>query len=110
MRFSRKLLLCTIIVLALALGFSGFYFVNYVFETSIEREIRQAMEESRILRFAFETAALNAPAKYDILADRTVEEIGHSLENGGSGRRLRISDENRRVIYGSSDFQGDGAL
>lgn len=110
MRFSRKLLLCTLIVLALALGFSGFYFVNYVFETSIERETKQAMEESRILRFAFETAALNAPAKYDILADRTVEEIGRSLENGGSGRRLRISDEKRQVIYGSSDFQGDGAL
>ena len=53
MKFSRKLLLCTVIILALALGFSGFYFVNSVFQTSMERETGQAMEESRILRFAF---------------------------------------------------------
>ena len=33
MKFSLKLLLCTMIVMALAFGFSGFYFVNYVFET-----------------------------------------------------------------------------
>lgn len=110
MKFSLKLLLWTIIVLALALGFSGYYFVNYVFETSMERETGQAMEESRILRFAFETAALNAPAKYDILADHTIEEIGRSLEQGGSGRRLRISDEKRQRIYSSSDFAGDEAL
>ena len=41
MKFSLKILLWTIIVMALALGFSGFYFVNYVFETSLEREVGQ---------------------------------------------------------------------
>ena len=109
MKFSFKLLLWTVIVLALALGISGFYVVNYVFETSIGRETGQAMDESRILRFAFETAALNAPARYDVLADRTIEEIGRNLENGGS-RLLRISDEDRQVIYKSSGFEGDDLL
>ena len=109
MRFSLKLLLWTVIVLALALGISGFYFVNYVFETSINRETGQAMEESQILRFAFETAALNVPAKYDVLADHTIEEIGHSLENGGS-RRLRILDEQKQVLYKSTGFEGDDLL
>ena len=109
MKFSFKLLLWTVIVLALALGISGFYFVNYVFETSIGRETGQAMDESRILRFAFETAALNAPARYDVLADRTIEEIGRNMENGGS-RLLRISDEDRQVIYKSSGFEGDDLL
>lgn len=32
MKFSLKLLLWTMIVMAAAFGFSGFYFVNYVFE------------------------------------------------------------------------------
>ena len=32
MKFSLKLLLCTMIVMALAFGFSAIYFVNYVFE------------------------------------------------------------------------------
>ena len=49
MKFSVKLLLCTIVILALALGFSGFYFVNHVFESSLHREVGQAMDESSIL-------------------------------------------------------------
>ena len=73
MKFSLKLLLWTIIVMALALGFSGFYIVNYVFETSLAREVGQALDESSILSFAFQTAALNVPAKYSVLPDNTVE-------------------------------------
>ena len=53
MKFSVKLVLWTMILMAFALGLSGFYFVNYVFETSLEREIGQAHDENSILRFAF---------------------------------------------------------
>ena len=49
MKFSSKLLLCTIIVLALALGFSGCYIVNYVFETSQAREAGQPLDENSII-------------------------------------------------------------
>lgn len=113
MKFSLKLLLCTMIVMALAFGFSGFYFVNYVFETSLDREIKQALDESSILRFAFETAALNVPAKYDVLQDHTVEQIASNLETGGhdTSRMLRVSDEQKNVLYISSGFDaGDGLL
>lgn len=113
MKFSLKLLLCTMIVMALAFGFSGFYFVNYVFETSLDREIKQALDESSILRFAFETAALNVPAKYDVLQDHTVEQIASNLETGGhdTSRMLRVSDEKKNVLYISSGFDdGDGLL
>ena len=74
MKFSYKLLLWTTIIIALTLGFSGFYFVNYVFETSLEREVGQAVDENSILKFAFETAALNVPVKYDLLQDGTIEQ------------------------------------
>ena len=53
MKFSLKLLLCTMIVMALGFGFSGFYFVNYVFETAMDREVGQALDDNSILRFAF---------------------------------------------------------
>lgn len=108
MKFSLKLLFWTVIIMALAFGFSGFYFVNYVFETSIARETRQAMEESRILRFAFETAALSVPVQYDLLPDHTIEQITYNLANGGSSRLLRICDEAGQVIYESDGFWEDG--
>ena len=97
MKFSYKILLWMIVVMALALGFSGYYLVNYVFETSLSREVGQALDESSILGFAFETAALNVPSKYTVLPDSTVEEIASRLETGGQSARrmLRISDEEK---------------
>lgn len=112
MKFSLKLLLWTIIVLAVALGFSGFYFVNFVFETSLNREIQQALDENSILGFAFETAALNVPAKYDVLQDNTIEQIASNLETGGhnSSRLLRLSGEQKNVLYKSDGFEVDNSL
>lgn len=98
--------------MALALGFSGFYFINYVFVTSLEREVGQALDENSILSFAFETAALNVPAKYDVLQDNTVEEIASNLETGGhsTNRLLRISDEGKQALYASDGFEADNGL
>lgn len=112
MKFSLKLLLWTIIIMALSLGFSGFYFVNYVFETSLDREVGQALDENSILSFAFETAALNVPAKYGVLQDTTVEEIASNLETGGhsASRLLRISDEQKNVLYATDGFGADNVL
>lgn len=106
MKFSFKILLSTIIILAAAFGMGGYFFVNYVFDTSMEREVGQAMDESSILQFAFETAALNIPSKYDVLQDTTIEQIGSNLETGGQGtsRLLRISDEEKRTLYASEGF------
>ncbi len=106
MKFSYKILLWTIVIMAAAFGISGYVFVNYVFETSLGREIGQAMDESSILRFAFETAALNIPSKYDVLQDNTIEQIGSNLETGGSGtdRLLRLSDEDKTPLYTSDGF------
>lgn len=112
MKFSLKLLLSTIIVIAIALGFSGFYFVNFVFETALNREIQQALDENSILRFAFETAALNVPAKYDVLQNHTVEQIASSMETGGhnTSRMLRLSDEQKNVLYVSDGFEADESM
>ena len=41
MKFSWKILLCTMLIMAAACGASGYFFVNYVFQTSMERETGQ---------------------------------------------------------------------
>lgn len=112
MKFSLKLLLWTMIVMAFGFGISGFYLVNYVFETAIDRETEQALDENSILRFAFETAALNVPAKYDVLQDTTVSQIAVNLEAGGEDRprMLRLSEPGGGVLYASSGFSADGGL
>jgi len=106
MKFSYKILLWTIIIMAGAFGMSGYFFVDYVFETSMEREINQAMNDTNILQFAFETAALNIPSKYEVLQDRAIEQIGANLDAGNTGatRLIRISDESRTPLYASEGF------
>lgn len=112
MKFSYKILLSCIITMAAALGIGGYFFVNNVFETSMEREMEQAADENNILQFAFETAALNIPAKYDLLQNSAVKEIGANLEKRGqgTGRLLRLSDENREILYASEGFVEDTRL
>lgn len=112
MKFSYKILISTIVIMAAAFGISGYLFINYVFESSLNREVGQAMNESSILRFAFETAALNIPSKYDVLQNGTIEQIGLNLENGGAehNRLLRISDEDRVPLYVSDGFVSEKEL
>ena len=112
MKFVYKILLWTIIIMAMAFGLSGYLFVNSVFQKSLEREVAQALDGSNILRFAFETAALNIPTKYNVLQDIAVEQIGAKLESSGqgTGRHLRLSDEKREVLYRSEGFPEDTSL
>lgn len=112
MKFSYKILLSCIITMAAAMGIGGYFFVNDVFQASMEREIEQAADENSILQFAFETAALNIPAKYDLLQNSAIKEIGANLEKSGqgTGRLLRLSDENREVLYTSEEFVEDREL
>lgn len=112
MKFLYKMMLWTITIMAAALGLSGYLFVNYVFKTSLEREVEQALDGSNILQFAFETAALNMPAKYDVLQDSAVEQVGSRLEGSGQGssRLLRLSSEEKTILFVSEGFVEDTAL
>lgn len=112
MKLLYKILLCTIIIMAVAFGLSGYLFVNFVFETALNREIAQALDDSNILQFAFETAALNVPTQYNVLQDIAVEQIGAKLERSArlSERCLRLSGEERKILYVSDGFPEDTSL
>lgn len=112
MKFLYKILLCTIIIMALSFGISGYFFVNYVFEAALSRQTQQAIDGSNIMQFAFETAALNVPTKYDVLQDAAVLQIGAKLESGGqgTGRLLRLSNEEKKPLYVSEGFLEDNTL
>ena len=110
MKLLYKILLWNIVIVAVCMAIGGYSFVNFVFQTSLEREKEQALDETNIIQFAFETAALNIPSRYDVLQDTTIEEIGYSLERGGQNngsRMLRISDEDKRTLYLGDGFEPD---
>ena len=101
MRFSFKVFFSSIVVIAIAMGFGGFYLIDSVFRSAINREIRQALDENKIVCVTFETIALNIPLKYDSLTDSAVKDIAKTLE---TGRFIQISDENSKVLYSGENF------
>ena len=107
MKFTLKVFFCTITVIAIALGFGGVYLVNSLFGAAIGRETRQALDENNILRFAFETIALNVPLKYERLQDKTIEEIAATIK---TGRYLRISGEDKQTLYSFEGLDIDSEL
>lgn len=112
MKFLYKLLLWNVVIIAVSLSIGGYSFVNFVFKTSMEREVEQSLEENGIIQFAFETAALNIPSRYNVLQDATIQEIGLNLKESGprDGRLLRISDENKQILYASDNFVEERTL
>ena len=101
MKFRAKVFFCTIIVIALAMGLGGYFLIKINFDAAIDREMAQALDESAVICFTFETIALNIPLKYETLQDETIGEIAASLE---TGRFIRISGENGNAPYSSPVF------
>ena len=101
MKLTVKVFCCTIIVLALSMGFGGYFLISSTFNAAIGREVRQALNESGILCFTIETVMLSVPLQTDSLQDETIGEIASTLE---TGRFIRISGEQRQTIYTSPHF------
>lgn len=104
MKFSLKLFLWTISIVAATLAVGGYYIVNSMFQTSLARETKQVMDESGIIRFGFEISALNIPYKYEHLQDQDIARIAQRLDTGGENRYVRICGEDSVPLYASEGF------
>ncbi|MCL1807075.1 MAG: ATP-binding protein [Oscillospiraceae bacterium] len=106
MRFSWKIFLSTLLVVAAGLSASGYILVNSMFSASMRGETARALDENGSLRFAFEMAALNATPRSQPLRNSTVAQIGGTLTN----RLIRISGEEREPLYIGADFKAGADL
>jgi signal transduction histidine kinase len=106
-KFAWKLFLWTIAIVAATLAVGGYYIVNSMFQSSLARETKQALDESGIIRFGFEISALNIPYKYELLHDQDIARIAKTLDTGGENRYLRICSEDNVPLYESEGLPAD---
>lgn len=106
MKFTWKVFIGTITIIAVGLSAGGYYLIYTMFQSALERETLQALDENSLLRFAFETAATNYPAKYERLQDITIQQIGASLETGENQniRFIQIK-EGSQILYQSDGYK-----
>lgn len=103
MKFSLKLFLWTLLIVAITLAFGGYYIINSLFKSSIDREVKQSLDENQMIRFALETAALSIPLKYDYIQDETITQISATLND--QKRVIKVSDENKNMLYETGKFK-----
>ncbi len=93
MRFRWKVLLCNMILVAIAFAVSGYLLLNHSFQLSKKREVSRALEENQLIHAALESEILNMILREEfgdvsyslLLAGRSVSA---SLEGTGTSFTL----------------------
>ena len=89
MKFSTKVFFCTIIVIALAMGFGGYFLIKSNFDAAIEREISLIRADGEEGKYASDGSIV----------------VCKIIRNGQTGRG--ISNE-RRFAYAAFPFKSAG--
>lgn len=113
MKFTWKVFLSAMLVMAVSFSTGGYFMVTSVFQSALEREIASAQEQNHMLRFSFETAAASIYSGTQELDDSTLREIARSIDAGGYARSnlLRISDGTTEgIIYTGNSLPSDLSL
>ena len=71
MKLFSKVFLCTLSILTLTLGVSGYFLISASFNASLTRETDRALEQYQLLKYNLQSAILNA-YRTDSLSDETL--------------------------------------
>ena len=107
MRFTWKLFVTILCIVAISLSASGYYLVEDSFTTTMEREVKRSFEDLIFIRFSYETAAANTPGRE--LSDDKIEGIGSKLKESGLPHSYSfwIRGTNGEVLFQSSSDEQD---
>ena len=94
MKFKWKVFFSTIAVIAIAFAVGGYILVNATFQSSLEREVGQALDENLLIKLAYEAASAN----YTTLTDQSIEDIVSQIEQTGN-RNIYVLDEDQTPLY-----------
>ncbi len=109
MNLSWKIFFSTLIITVLTFSFGGYILISSFFQSALDREIAVALEENKMLRYAFQSAGATVTAA----TSGGIEAIAESIIAYSSGDKLKIRvwDEGNRLLRqsGGVDF-GAGLL
>lgn len=104
MRIAWKIILSTVMIVALALGLGGGFLVSAFFQTQLESEIQTAQQETDLLSLSIRAlAAASLPEYIAADAERALQEVVQREELWGS-YIFRVLDEDG-VFYSNAKTQ-----
>ena len=109
MKFSWKMFVSTLVIMVLTFSIGGYVLISSLFHSALDREINAARDENRMLRFSFETAAATIPGSSTMPAD-AIKNIANSIEDTKGGLAVRVSDRDKKALYGGGPPAADTEL
>ena len=109
MNLSWKIFFSTLVITIVTFSLVGYILISSSFQSALDREIAVALEENKMLRYAFQSAGGTATAA----SPGSLEAIAESIiaYSAGGKLRIRVWDESNRLIRQSGDVQfGAGLL
>ena len=109
MNLSWKIFFSTLIITIFTFSLGGYILISSFFQSALNREIAVALEENKMLRYAFQSAGATASAA----TSGGIEAIAESIiaYSAGDKLKIRIWDEGNRLLRQSGDVNfGAGLL
>ena len=104
MKFRYKVLICNIILVAVAIAISGYLLIRYNYEMNLERAFTTALEENQLLLTTIESDVANRilQGDYESLAD--VDMIREELEQRLEGTQTEVYLQKAEELDEGSPF------
>jgi signal transduction histidine kinase len=109
MNLSWKIFFSTLVITIMTFSLGGYILISSSFQSALDREIAAALEENKMLRYAFRSAGATASAA----SSGGLEAIAESIISFSAGGKLKIRvwDEYKQVVRQSGDVRfGAGLL
>lgn len=105
MKFRWKVLLCNMILVAIAFAVSGYLLMNHSYQTSRNREISRALEENQLIHAAIEAEILNMILRDNFENLDRLKDVGKSVAASleGTGTRFTLMNEQFRNYYSDEE-------
>ncbi|MCI8514096.1 MAG: HAMP domain-containing histidine kinase [Lachnospiraceae bacterium] len=105
MKFRWKVLLCNMILVAIAFAVSGYLLMNHSYQTSRDREVSRALEENQLIHAAVEAEILNMILRDNFEGLYRLKDVGKSVAASleGTGTRFALMNELFQEYYSDED-------
>lgn len=109
MKFSWKICLVTGLLSMFILSLGGYVLIYALFQSTYDREVSNAMEENKMFQYSF-IACWNTTVEDFKLTDTNIKKAAEAMEKGMNGSRIRISNEDKEVLFDNTEAEKNEKL
>jgi signal transduction histidine kinase len=107
MKFSIKVFMCTIIIVAISFSIGAYLLISGNYNSAMYREIKRGLEEHQLLKFAYESALISSEMQGQVLTEDILNEVAGQVVGSTSSedRFVRLYGSNLNEIYSNFPFK-----